>query len=86
MTVEQRQRVRKVNDKLCVKAAKYKGVDEKACANCESPCAYGVEMLAALGMDAPRRWKERDGGAGASVIPSRSTRRIMRSINKGRGK
>lgn len=86
MTVEQRQRVRKVYGKLCVKPAKYKGVDERACAGCESPCAYGVEMLDALGMDAPQRWKERDGGAGASVIPSRSTRRIMRSINKGRGK
>ena len=54
MTTDQRQRVRKLQGKLCAKAVGYKGVDEQACADCESPCGYGVELLSVLGMEKPQ--------------------------------
>lgn len=86
MTQDQRQRVRKLQDKLCTRATRYKGVNEKACAQCESPCGYGVEMLSCLMVEPPKRWRERDGSCSIELVRSRKTRRIIRSMNKGMGR
>lgn len=84
MTPEQRQRIRKLSEKLCTRAVGYKCVHEQECAVCESPCGYGVEMLSALLIEPPKRWKERDGSGEIKPLGRRSTRRVLRAINKGR--
>ena len=86
MTPEQRKRVRRLQDKLCTKAIRYKGVNEGACRNCERACGYGVELLSTLLMEIPKSWTERGSSSGSAPVRSRSLRRIVRSINKGRGK
>lgn len=84
MTPDQRQRVRKLHDKLCTKAVGYKCVYEQECAVCESPCGYGVEMLSCVGLEPPKRWKERDGSGEIRPVGRRSTRRVVRAMNRGK--
>ena len=51
MTPDVRQKVRKLAKGLCSLACTYKGVEEKACAECESPCVPGRELLKLLGLE-----------------------------------
>lgn len=83
MTTDQRQRVRKLQDKLCTKAVGYKGVDEQACADCERPCGYGVELLSVLCVERVAR-AETGGGIfrPAVVGMENSMRRVFRAINR----
>ena len=85
MTPYQRERVRKLQDKLCTKAIRYKGVNEEACRTCESPCGYGVEMLCLIGIEPPKR--ESGSGHDRSLAQNnRSVRKIIRSMNRGKGR
>ncbi|MBP3647227.1 MAG: hypothetical protein J6K55_12495 [Clostridia bacterium] len=58
MTIEQREAVRKLQDKLCTKAARYKAVNEEECQGCESPCRYGMDLLDVLGLSKPQAHAE----------------------------
>ena len=82
MTVEQRQQVRKLRDKLCIQAEKYKGVDERACAHCESPCNPGMELLKVLGIEQPESWMMRGTSHETGIVRMGSMRRIVKSTNK----
>lgn len=83
MTTDQRQRVRKLQDKLCTKAVGYKGVDEQACADCERPCGYGVELLSVLCVERVARAEPGGGIFRPAVVGmENSMRRVFRAINR----
>lgn len=80
MTTEQRARVRKLQDKICTRAVEYKGVREKECARCESPCGYGVELISCLGVE---QVKPQAVELPQTVVGrAHSMRRVIRSINR----
>lgn len=86
MEPEKRERVRKLQDKLCVLAVEYKGVKPEVCTACQSPCGYGMELTAILGFERPRTATA--GGILRDSVAGRARKvcKIIRSMNKGRGK
>lgn len=80
MRPEARERVRRIRAKLCELAVGYKAVKPEACQACESPCEYGMEMLAALGMERPTRESEQK----KQFHQDRRMRKIIKGINRRR--
>lgn len=78
MCPEARERVRRIRDKLCEMAVSYKAVKPEVCQKCESPCEYGMEMLAALGMEQPPR----ENGSKEAFHQDRRMRKIIRGMNR----
>lgn len=81
MSPEVREKIRKLQEKLCARTVEYKGVKEKMCETCESPCRYGGELLELLGKPKPQACA----GVGAPdgvCGDAHSMRRVKRSINR----
>lgn len=83
MTLETREKVRRLQNKLCAMAVEYKGVKPQACADCESPCGYGMELLDALGMERPKG-EQPEACEKVPFSHDRRMRRILRAMNRRR--
>lgn len=77
-----REKVRKLRSKLCEMAVSYKAVKPEECAECESPCEPGRELLKLLGMEAPHH--ERISDVFETVVHSRGrkTQRVVAAMNR----
>ena len=82
---EKRARFMRIRAKMCTAATRRKGVREEVCAACESPCEYGRQMLALLGMEMPKK-PARVADVFERVVHDYGsrTRKVVHSINKGR--
>ena len=84
MTPDVRQKARKLAKGLCSMASTYKGVDEKACAECESPCVPGRELLKLLGMEVQTPARIGDVFEAASYSREHFAQKIINSMNRRR--
>lgn len=82
MTPDVRQKARRLAKGLCSLACTYKGVDEKACVQCESPCAPGRELLKLLGVETQAPARFRDVFEPVSHSREHFAQRIINSMNR----
>lgn len=82
MAPDVRPKVRKLAKDLCSMASTYKGVKEKACAECESPCMPGCELLKLLGMETQAPARISDVFATAGYSREHFAQRIINSMNR----
>ena len=86
LDAERREKVRRLMGKLCVLAVEYKGVRPEVCVKCVSPCGYGLELTAILGMERPRTVTP--GAILHDAVGGRDLKvsRVIKSMNRGRGR
>ncbi len=84
MTPDARKKVRKLAEDLCSMASTYKGVDEKACVECESPCVPGRELLKLLGVETQAPARIGDVFETASYSREHFAQKIINSMNRRR--
>lgn len=82
MTPDVRQKARKLAKELCSMAGTYKGVDEKACAECESPCVPGRELLKLLGLETQAHARIGDVFEPVSHSREHFAQKIINSMNR----
>ena len=82
MTPDVRQKARKLAKDLCSMASTYKGVDEKACAECESPCVPGRELLKMLGVETQANARISDVFEPVSHSREHFAQKIINSMNR----
>lgn len=83
MPPEVRQRMRKLAQRMCTKAAMYKGVNLEACVECESPCGYGVEALSVAGLELPKPETEEKIYPKAGTQAVKGIKRMFGTYNRG---
>lgn len=82
MTPEVREKVRRMRTKLCSMAEEYKGVREKSCMQCESPCAHGRDLLKLLSIEPPHRLTVQDVFEPVHLGRDGKSRRIIKATNR----
>lgn len=82
MTPDVRQKARKLAKELCSMAGTYKGVDEKACMQCESPCVPGRELLKLLEMEVQAHVRIGDVFEPVSHHREHFAQKIINSMNR----